>query len=221
MYVPATRPGYIEYALVVPVDAVVVDLEDAVPEDEKDSARDIASYLLRTHNAIENLVFRVNTAASGHMIPDLEALLPAGVRTIRLADPRDRGDVETAVKVVRQLRTRDVKIELMIENATALSSLPQLVDGFPEIHAVTFGGSDYLSDVGTTSTETLWEAKKQLVRTAELCGLPAYDTVFSDYRMKEPVFNDAHRAALIGFAGKSVIHPAQIPVTREAFQAAE
>lgn len=188
-----------------------------MPGDEKDSARDIACWLLQAHGDIENLVFRVNTVASGLMFTDLEALLPLGVRAVRLADPHSRSDVEMAINLIKRKATCDVRVEMMVENVVALNNLPSIVEGFPEIQAVTFGGSDYLSDIGSISLEDLWQGKERLVHMAAKCHLSVYDTVFSDYSQREPVFEDAVRAAKLGFDGKSVIHPAQIPVTREAF----
>jgi citrate lyase beta subunit len=121
------------------------------------------------------------------------------------------------MKLIRRMATGPVEVELMAENVPAVEHLEDLVAGNPEIRAVTFGGGDYLTDLGSAPTEALWQGKRRLVAATVRCGLPVYDTVFSDYSTRQPVYEDALRCAQLGFAGKSVIHPAQIPVTRQAF----
>lgn len=218
LYVSATKPGYIEHALTVSVDEVVVDLEDSVPSDEKDSARDVAREFLRAHPGVENLIIRVNQPRGTALYDDLSTLVPLGLRAIRLPGARRFEDVSRFFSWTKEFVDQSsVRLELMIENREIFSDITRIVETFPQVKALTFGGGDYLADIKSESLESLWEAKRQLVAVARECGLPAYDTVFSDYHSRDLVFGDALRAASLGFHGKSVIHPAQIPVTREAF----
>ncbi|MBZ4321615.1 HpcH/HpaI aldolase/citrate lyase family protein [Streptomyces huiliensis] len=228
LYVSAGRPGYVEHALTVTgVDAIVLDLEDSVQDADKDAARDLAAELLRFYDGLPpRLLVRVNAPGGEHLDADLEALVPLGLNRFRLPQVRTREDLDRALARVEALAegtgNAPPRVELMIETVAALHGLEEIVADRPEITALTFGGEDYLRDSRAAgASDDLWEAKRALVEKAAAVGLPAYDTVYSNLHDRDAVWQDAHRAARLGFAGKSIIHPAQSPVTRDAFAAAQ
>ncbi|MBH5333291.1 hypothetical protein IHE55_00120 [Streptomyces pactum] len=227
LYVSAGRPGYVEHALTVTgVDAIVLDLEDSVKDADKDAARDVAAELLRFHDGLPpRLLVRVNAPGGDHLDADLAALVPLGLHRLRLPQVRDPGELEQVLDRVETLAegtgNAPPQVELMIETVAALRDLEKIVAGRREITALTFGGEDYLRDSRAAGAEDdLWAAKRALVEKAATVGLPAYDTVYPNLHDRDAVWQDAHRAANLGFAGKSIIHPAQSPVTRDAFAAA-
>lgn len=221
LYASASRPAYVEQAMVTDVDAVVIDLEDSVPQGEKDSARDIAAHLLAAQERNDRTWVRVNAPGSDALHDDLEVVVPLLTAGIRVPGVRTPDEVNEVMEAVRCLSNVSLQVELMIENEQALTGIPELLRGNPEISALTFGGSDYMKDLGTDDFEVIWQAKERLVIAARQHGLPAYDTVFSDLRDPAATYEDSFQAARVGFSGKSIIHPAQIPVTREAFRAAQ
>ncbi|MGK5640550.1 HpcH/HpaI aldolase/citrate lyase family protein [Streptomyces sp. URMC 126] len=227
LYVSAGRPGYVEHALTVSgVDAIVLDLEDSVRDADKDAARDLAAELLRFYDGLPpRLLVRINAPGGEHLDADLAALVPLGLNRLRLPQVRTREELDRVLARIAALTEESgvapPQVELMIETVAALRDLEEIVAGRPEITALTFGGEDYLRDSRAVGApDDLWEAKRVLVEKATAVGLPAYDTVYSNLHDRDAVWQDAHRAAGLGFAGKSVIHPAQSPVTRDAFAAA-
>ncbi|MFF3767436.1 HpcH/HpaI aldolase/citrate lyase family protein [Streptomyces sp. NPDC001922] len=222
LYVSAGRPGYVDHALTVSgVDAVVLDLEDSVDDRDKDAARDVAAELLRSCGGLpDRTLVRVNAPGSAHLDADLAELVPLGLDRLRLPRVRTRQDLDDVLARIGALAgpAGPPRVELMIETVGALRDLEEIVTGRPEVTALTFGGEDYLRDSRAAGApQDLWEAKRELVRKAAAAGLPAYDTVYGNLHDRDAVWQDAHRAARLGFAGKSIIHPAQSPVTRNAF----
>ncbi|MFE9773492.1 HpcH/HpaI aldolase/citrate lyase family protein [Streptomyces sp. NPDC005931] len=226
LYVSAARPGYVDHALAASgVDAVVLDLEDSVAGRDKDAARDVAAELMRSCGGLpDRLVVRVNAPGSAVLDADLSELVPLGLIRLRLPRVCNRAELEAVLERVEALGCGSagaVQVELMIETVPALRDLEELVTGRPEIRALTFGGEDFLRDSLSRGVECdLWSAKRELVEKAAAVRLPVYDTVYAELHDRDAVWEDAHRAARLGFAGKSIIHPAQSPVTRDAFGAA-
>ena len=225
LYVPGTRPGFIENAIALEIDALVIDLEDSVSALEKDSARDVARYALSylERNKIPDIIVRVNALDSPYIYEDLMAAVPCRPDAIRIPMIRNASQMRALVNKISELERKfgieqdPILLQVMIENQSALDNLYSIVNASPRIRAVTFGGSDYAKDTGITDPQKIWEAKEYMVRSAHAIGVYAYDTVFGDLSDVESVIKDAERSAKIGFDGKSIIHPAQIPVTRSAF----
>ncbi|MFJ7298160.1 HpcH/HpaI aldolase/citrate lyase family protein [Streptomyces collinus] len=227
LYVSAARPGYVDHALTASgVDAVVLDLEDSVADRDKDAARDVAAELMRSCGGLpDRLVVRVNAPGTAVLDADLAELVPLGLNRLRLPRVCTREELQAVLEHVEALEASvadRIRVELMIETVPALRDLEELVTGCPEVCALTFGGEDFLRDSLSRDLPCdLWSAKRELVEKAAAVRLPVYDTVYGELHDRDAVWEDAHRAAQLGFAGKSIIHPAQSPVTRDAFGAAQ
>lgn len=136
LYASAAKPAYIEHALNADADAVVVDLEDSVPADEKDSARDVAVELLTAKGRSDRLWVRVNVPSSGELEEDLRQVLPHGAAGIRLPGIRTHDELDAVMAAVRGLSATPIRVELMIENQQALDGIHELLRDNPEIVAL-------------------------------------------------------------------------------------
>ncbi|XP_038673960.1 citramalyl-CoA lyase, mitochondrial isoform X2 [Scyliorhinus canicula] len=88
------------------------------------------------------------------------------------------------------------------------------------LDGVVFGSDDFCASIGATRTKDARElvyARQKVVVTAKAFGLQAIDLVYIDYKDEEGLCRQSREGALMGFTGKQVIHPSQIPIVQEAF----
>ncbi|XP_067890328.1 citramalyl-CoA lyase, mitochondrial isoform X2 [Heterodontus francisci] len=89
-----------------------------------------------------------------------------------------------------------------------------------QLDGVVFGSDDFCASIGATRTEDARElvyARQKVVVIAKAFGLQAIDLVYIDYKDEEGLRRQSREGALMGFTGKQVIHPSQIPIVQEAF----
>jgi citrate lyase subunit beta-like protein len=111
-----------------------------------------------------------------------------------------------------------------VETARGIINLPQIAGADPRLEAIYFGAEDFSGDIGATRTKEGWEifyARSAVVTTAAAFGLQAIDMVYIDLIDFEGLRQEALEGARMAFAGKQVIHPAQITPVQDAFTPTE
>ncbi|SHG70878.1 citrate lyase subunit beta / citryl-CoA lyase [Jatrophihabitans endophyticus] len=218
LYVPATRPELVAKALAGPADAVVVDLEDAVPADAKDAARDALVAALAQDACVwrtKPLWVRTNHPATAWGAADLAALhdvAGTAVDGVRLPKAEDADLVaDVAGRLGRPLH-------LLVETALGLRNADVLARAHPQVTGIALGEADLLADLGGLDSSALAYARGHVVATARAAGLGApVMSVWTDLADLDGLRADTERARALGFVGRSVVHPRQVPVVHEAF----
>ncbi len=202
-------------------DAIILDLEDSVPLEEKESAR------LIVKEALENLDFgdievmvRINPLEI-YGLEDLTAILPSGPHTIVLPKCEGPGDVQKVETVIKQSDLSDpVGIMPLIETAKGVHFAYQIATASQSVEALMFGAEDYTRDIGAERTREGSEldmARGLLVIAAKAAGVQVLDTVYSDFRDNEGLRIETKKIKAMGFDGKGAIHPVQLSVINEIF----
>lgn len=214
LYVPGDRPERVRKALASAADAVVVDLEDAVPPDRKELARQTVLDLVASseRTALERVWVRVNTPTSPWGGPDLDAVagLPlAGLRVPRAADPAQ----------VREVADRcGLPLQLIVETAAGLARSVELAVAHELVVGIGLGESDLAADLRVTDDAGLDWARGQIVVAARAAGLPSpVQSVWTDVRDLEGLRRSSRRGRALGFLGRSVVHPSQIDPVHEVY----
>jgi citrate lyase beta subunit len=232
LYTPATRPDRVEKALTMDPgpDVLVADLEDAVPPDEKDQAREAAVDALSGFegdrpeaclrvNPIHSDWFLDDVEAAGEAAPDAVVVpkveSPGQLRSLegRLAEAEHESDLdEGSILALVQLETaRGVAHALDIGEAAAA------VD---RVTALVFGADDYAATVGARRTDSNHEVAYARSRVALAAGLGEVDPIdqlYNDYEDLDGLGEEARAGRDLGFVGKQIIHPDQIGPVHEAF----
>ncbi|HYF45836.1 MAG TPA: CoA ester lyase [Acidimicrobiales bacterium] len=197
-------------------DGVVLDLEDAVPSDAKDEARQVvaaAAPALVTEHPELSVFVRVNAVPSEWFAADIAAL-PEGIAGIVVPklESADQVAALPPLPVIAGLETA-----AGVARAEAV-----LADG--QVVAAYFGAEDYVADMGGVrtleSTEVLY-ARSAVALAARLTGTLALDQVVTDLRDEERFRADAAVGRSLGYRGKLCIHPAQVAWAHEAFSPSE
>ena len=221
IYIPGNRPRMIAKGPLFGADAVILDLEDSVPPEEKDAARILVSM------AIKNMDFG-NTEVMVRINPlnvcgedDLKRVLPAGPDSIVLPKCERPEDVIRVEEIIRLVEPpKKVAILPLIETAKGLINAYEIARASPLVEALTFGGEDFTRDIGATRTregKEIFLARSMLVIAAKAAGVQALDTVFSDVKDDEGLREDTEAIKQMGFDGKAAIHPGQIEIIHEVF----
>jgi citrate lyase subunit beta / citryl-CoA lyase len=212
LYVPGNNEKMIAKAATLDADSIILDLEDAVPTSEKARAREVVARLSKELDwERKELCVRVNGVRTPAHTGDVSA-----VRRMDRVDavllPKAEGDCSNlAGRVGKSLIP-------IIETARGLTTLNGVARS-KGVVAVTYGAGDYATSVGGSIDAYLKnEAIKTLiVAAARTYGLEAVDNVFFDLEDIAGFRKEALGARALGFTGKQVIHPTQIPVANEVF----
>lgn len=204
-------------------DAVILDLEDGVPLDKKEAARAVVQEVLtaRSRQSQGPAVWvRVNAASTDLFSADVAAL---DWRTVDVA-VLPKAEHPAAVAALVEAGAREVVP--LIESVAGLRGLRALRDASPRVSRAALGALDLILDLGLThvpeadDSELIWHVRRELVLMSRCLGLAApLDGVFTLLGDLAGLKAVCDRARTVGFAGKLLIHPEQIPVARACFTA--
>lgn len=209
LFVPGNRCERIAKAFASGADAVIVDLEDAVPPAEKDAAREMVK---RSLDPARPVWLRINGAQTSWFAADRALGALPGVLGIVL--PK----AESAELIVELHGATGKPVLPTIESALGLARLDALA-GAEGTQRLVFGSIDLRLDLGIPGDEPVLDPyRMQLVLASRLAGRPApVDGVTTSFDDPSVVEADARRSASLGFTGKLCIHPHQIAPVHRGF----
>ena len=215
LYVPADRPELIAKALTSQADAVIVDLEDAVTPEARDSAR--AGLASRLASGTDQVWVRINSGDDGRR--DLEALaaLP-GIAGFCLA----KASVPWVEWVARRLDAAGSSALLtpLIEDAGAVLDARALASA-PRVVRLQLGEADLKAELGIDpgpDEHELLAIRTQVVLACAAAGAAApIGPASTNYRDLDALRTSTRRLARLGFYGRTCIHPAQLAVVNSVF----
>ncbi len=207
LFVPGNRPERFDKAIASGADAVIVDLEDAVPPDQKDAARANAAAWLSPSRPV---VLRINAADTPWFRDDLALCRRPGVAAVMLAKA-ERVDDLIAIGAL-------APIVPLIESAAGFDNLRALASA-PNVQRLAFGAIDFQLDLAMRATfDELLFFRSQLVLASRVANLQApIDSPSTAIDALEEVDSEAQRARRLGFGAKLCIHPKQVAVVNAAF----
>ncbi|MFA1551162.1 CoA ester lyase [Actinomadura chokoriensis] len=218
LYVPGDRPDRIGKALASDADAVVLDLEDAVaPAAKPDARRNVLDALAAAKDAGKDTgrtpaYVRINPPATAEGADDIALLAtapaaPAGVRVPKCEDP---GELR------RVADTLGVPVFPILESALGVENALLLATAHPLVAGISLGEADLAADLRAGGEALAWP-RSRVVVAARAAGLPSPpQSVWTAVRDLDGLRADTVAGRRAGFFGRSVIHPAQIPVVHEA-----
>jgi citrate lyase subunit beta/citryl-CoA lyase len=231
LFVPGNSLRMITKAATLPVDAVIFDLEDAVPLPDKETARIMVRDSVKAVKAGGVHVFvRINALTTGLTAEDINVVGIDGLDGILLAKAESGSDViETSnmlgnVEKNLGLETSSIRIIPLVETAKGIINVYEIASSGERVVAVGFGAGDYYRDLGlsvaslTPEQNELLFARSQTVVASRAAGVSALDTVFfGQLTDREGLMKETLLARQLGFKGKMVIHPTQIEVVNQIF----
>ena len=200
MFLNAQKPGLIKDPYIYKPDSIMLDLEDAVAENQKDAAR------FSLYHALKTINYR-------------------GCDSIRIPKTEIAQDVKLVEREIAYAEKefgrpeRSVLIMAAVESARGVMKALDICESSERLFGIALSGGDYTKDLQTHITGTgieLMGARQNLVIAARAAGVQCFDTVYTDLDNMEGFRQDVETIHLMGFDGKSIInhlviiHPAGI-----------
>lgn len=226
LFAPGNHARRVEKSLTLGADAVILDLEDAVANAEKEATRAVVVEALSRPRRCQGYV-RVNSLGTPWCHGDFMAVVAAGVDGIVLPKVESASDLHTAEWLLKSLeRERGLPeggIDLIpiVETALGFSNIASIARSGTRARRLSFGAGDFTLDVGITWSADELELlpyRTAFVVESRAAGLePPLDTVWVALKDGEGFRRSVQRARDLGFQGKLCIHPDQVPVVNELF----
>ncbi|WP_302372988.1 citrate (pro-3S)-lyase subunit beta [Enterococcus asini] len=230
MFVPGANAAMLRDAPLYGADSIMFDLEDAVSLKEKDAARTLVHFALKTfdYSSVETVV-RINGLDAGGT-EDVKAMVLAGVDVIRLPKTetaQDILDVEAVITQVEEANNIPVgttKMMAAIESAVGVLNAPTIATSSSRLIGIALGAEDYVTNLKTRrypDGQELFFARSMILHAARAAGIAAIDTVYSNVDNTEGFEAEVRLIKQLGFDGKSVINPRQIPLVNAIYAPTE
>ncbi len=225
IFVPGNNSRFLEKAKTLSADIVCFDLEDSVPKEEKDSARNLIKEALSKRLEYKSEVYvRTNSPVSGMISQDISKIVQKGIDGIVI--PKVNNTIELK-KIIKTLATLEKKHELKpieiipsIESAEGVVNTYAIASSSNRVSALVFGVFDLLNDLGieyTKQPEGAKYARAKIPLDARAAGKYVIDAIWQDLNDESGLKDDCIIGRNLGYVGKSIIHPNQIPVVHKIF----
>jgi citrate lyase subunit beta/citryl-CoA lyase len=226
LFVPVTREKFVATAHRRGADAIILDLEDSVPESDKQRGRAlVAAAAQEVGKGGADVLVRINRPWQ-HAFRDIEAVVSAGVAALvcpKVESPEHLlviAEMLGALEQQRGLVAGHTKLVALIETAAAYFRAEAIAKATPRLVALSLGAEDFAWSVGMEPIAEALELPKQTViiaaRAAGILPLGFMGTV-ADFRDLEAFRAIVRRSRKFGFAGASCIHPSQLPILNEEY----
>ena len=221
LFVSAAHGRALAKAPTLPADALVYDLEDAVAPDAKGAAREALRDAVRARRPAMPFAVRINPPGTPHFTEDLLAartLAPHAIVVPKVEGPGDLGVVHDALAETDAPET--LKLWAMIETPRGVLDIAAVAGFGGRLEALIAGTNDLIAMTGVSvagGRAPLRPWLSQIVLAARANGLVALDGVRNDWRDTAALEAEAREGAMLGFDGKTLIHPDQIAPTRAGF----
>jgi len=232
LFVPGDTERKMEKASASAADIVLLDLEDAVAEEQKPHARlRIGEFLAAHAESRARFWVRINPLQGPHALADLAAVLRGRPGGIMLPKSRGRADVEALDRHLSGIESAagieqgtTPVIALVTETAQSMFTTGGYA-GAPRLVAMTWGAEDLADALGASENRnpdgsylfTYELARSFCLLGAAAAGVAAVETIHGDFRDEAGLRRRAQQARRAGFRGMLAIHPAQVPIINEAF----
>jgi (S)-citramalyl-CoA lyase len=218
LFTPATRPDRFRKASEAGADALIIDLEDAVPPGAKEEARSTAlRYLEGLSDRHLPCALRMNALSTRTGLDDVQAFLSSSAQPGYLAVPKceSAGEIGLLLGWLRQAR-KSAELMVQIETTKGISALEEIARSDDKPAALVFGAADMAADLGA---EVAWEpllwVRSRIALAGAAGGIHVVDSPYFNIADAEGLRRETQAAAGLGFHSKCAIHPAQIAVINE------
>ncbi|NWG92528.1 MAG: CoA ester lyase [Parvularculaceae bacterium] len=234
LFVPADSEKKIAKAETVDADLVILDLEDSVAAPARPAARRLALDALSKSRGRRRaaLYVRINPLATPDAPLDLAAVVPGAPDGIMLPKAASPADIARLARELAALESTNGIANGAVKIIPVATEVPQAlfaIGGYAgvteRLAGLTWGAEDLSAAIGATATREAtgeWTDPYRLARAlclfaAAAAGVPAYDTVYTDFKDEKGLAAYARRARRDGFSGMMAIHPAQVAAINAAF----
>lgn len=231
MFLNAQKPSLMRDAFVYKPDSVIFDLEDAVAENQKDTARFSLYHTLKEVNyrGVERVV-RINGLNTPYWKEDIKASVAGGCDCIRLPKceySKEILEVQAVIENAEREFNRPVGSTLImaaVESPRGIFNAVELCESTDRLMGIAIGAGDYMRTMGTKRYDDGQEmafARGMVLNAAKLAGIQCFDTAYTELDKMDVFEREVKLIKQLGFDGKSIISPKQIEIVHRVFTPTE
>jgi len=223
MFVPGHNEKLLISASKSQADALILDIEDSVPANNKAVARNtIGANLSRFKNF--SVFVRINDIESGHCIKDVTVLTLPLVTGFVYPKATTGKDIYFFSRLLEALEyekgfpINTFKIVPLIETASAVLNAQDICLASDRVIAIAYGCEDFIADLhGITLDQSLYVPRTLIALAARATRVIPIDTVHTNVHDLIELESNARLARILGFEGMLILHPKEIEVAHKCF----
>ncbi|MDD3404271.1 MAG: aldolase/citrate lyase family protein [Hespellia sp.] len=231
MFLNCQKPGLIKDPYIYRPDSIMLDLEDAVAEGEKDAARYSLYHALQEidYRGVERIV-RINGLDTPHWREDVRVCVAGGADAIRIPKVESAEDVkriEAAVEEDEKAFGKEPGSMLLmaaLESAMGVMKALDICEASERLFGIALSGGDYTKDLQTVITGggvELAGARQHMIIAARAAKVQCFDTVYTNLDDMEGFKKEVEMIKMMGFDGKSLVNPRQISIVHDVYTPTE
>jgi citrate lyase subunit beta/citryl-CoA lyase len=234
IFIPGNNPRFLEKSKTINSDIICFDLEDSVPMDEKESARNLVNKTIQEINVMDQstkkilVAVRINAPDTELAIYDLKKIITEGIDIIVIPKVEDESQVINLSGMVKTLEQENniqnnfIKLIPSIESSLGVVNAYSIAKSDQRISSLIFGIFDFLHDmkIDTNDQEILTSfmyARAKVPVDARAAGIDSIDSIWQDINDSKGLEKDLALGKKLGYTGKCVIHPSQIDLVHKVF----
>lgn len=227
MFMNAQKPGLIKDAYIYGADSIILDLEDAVAENQKDAARFSLYNALRSIDyGNTEVIVRINGLDTPHWQEDIRCVVAGGADGIRIAKCESAQDVkiveEHVLAAEREFKVEEGRTLLMaaLESPRGIMNAYEIVTASDRIFGCAISGGDFRKSMHVRIEKggiEMLVARGQMLIAARAAGVQCFDTMYPNIDDMEGFKEEVIQNRQMGFDGKSIVNPRQIKVVHDIF----
>ena len=227
MFMNAQNPGLLKDAWIYGADSIILDLEDAVAENQKDAAR------FSLYHALKNIdygdtevIVRINGLDTPHWQEDIRCVVAAGADGIRIAKCESAQDVhlveEHVLAAEKEFAQEEGRTLLMaaLESPKGILNALEIVTASERIFGCAISGGDFRKNMHVRIEEggiEMLAARGNMLIAARAAGVQCFDTMYPHIDDIEGFEAEVRQNRKMGFDGKSIVNPRQIKYVHDTF----
>jgi len=226
LFVPAHVDKFFDKAIKSEADALILDLEDSVPEDKKMSARNSLRRRLVSQKFKVPILVRINARATGLLREDIEKTALPAVQGFVVPKVINMSDIAYVDAILQKCEKRhNIRIGTfvifpLIETAEAVLNVLSIARSSKRIRGLIFGHEDYLHNMRALHTDNagnLLFPRTMIAMAARAAGCCPIDTPYLDIKNLDGCAQHVKESRAIGFSGMLVLHPMQIDIANKGY----
>ena len=222
LYMPGSNLRALEKARTLPVDGVILDLEDSVaPEAKAVARRQVAETAKAGGFGSREVIVRVNALDTPWGADDVAALAQCGADAMLFPKIQSPADIQAAVNMLDQAGgPKDMPIWIMAETPRCILNIDAIAGASSRVHCIVAGTSDLTRELRarhTPNRDGVFGALSLIVLAARAYGLDVLDGVYLDLEDDAGFAYACEQGRNMGFDGKTLIHPKQVATANRCF----
>lgn len=227
MFMNAQKPGLIKDAYIYGSDSIILDLEDAVAENQKDAARfSLYQALKNVDYGDTEVIVRINGLDTPHWQEDIRAVVAGGADGIRIAKCESAADVklveEHVLAAEKEFGVEEGRTLLMaaLESPKGIMNAYEIVSASDRMFGCAISGGDFRKSMHVQINRggiEMLAARSQMLLAARAANVQCFDTMYPNIDDMEGFEAEVKQNREMGFDGKSIVNPRQIAFVHETF----